>query len=505
MTSTFHGLEVAKRALFAQQAALYTTSHNIANANTDGYTRQRVNFDQVSTLSGSRSNALFESQIGSGVEAGSIERVRDKFLDLQYRGETSKLGYYGSLASSFQQMEEIMNEPSDTGLSKSMDKFWQALQDLSVNPEDSGARSVVVERGIAVAETFNYLSTSLSAVRTDLENEIDVTQKELNSILNQINNVNQQISEIEPHGYLPNDLYDERDRLIDQLSNIVNVKVSYDASGGQPNPMAGGLATIELVNESGDSFDPPVTLVDGPTKQVNEVTVNIDDTLGKRAVSSITVGTSTFTGADFTSTGKMQALVEAYGYQDAGTVKGEFPQMLDALDELAFNFANEFNAAHRGGFDLEGNPGTDFFTVNATQAGAATSLDVLTTIKNDEDLVAASSDGTSGDGQNALALGSKIQDPVASLGENTSVKSYYASVIGKMAVDSQEAIRMESNAGVLQQQVLERRQSVSAVSLDEEMTNMITFQHAYNAAARSLTAVDEMLDRIINNMGIVGR
>ncbi|WP_323368619.1 flagellar hook-associated protein FlgK [Radiobacillus deserti] len=362
MTSTFHGLEVAKRALFAQQAALYTTSHNIANANTEGYTRQRVNFNQVSTLSPSRSNSLFDAQIGSGVEAGSIERIRDKFLDLQYRRESSKLGYYESLSSSYLQMEEIMNEPSDTGLAKTMDQFWQSLQDLSVNPEDSGARSVVVERGIAVADTFKYLSNSLQSVKSNLEEEINVTTKEVNSILTQISAVNKQISEIEPHGYLPNDLYDERDRLIDKLSGIVNVSVSYQDSGGQPNPIATGLAKIQLANSSGEAVSPPVTLVDYPIGSgepedfVNEIEVEI---VGS-TVNAIKVDGQDYTGADFPSSGKIKALVEAYGYQDGADVKGIYPAMLNDLDEMAYEFANAFNTAHQQGFDLEGNSGGAF-------------------------------------------------------------------------------------------------------------------------------------------------
>ncbi|WP_323368618.1 flagellar basal body rod C-terminal domain-containing protein [Radiobacillus deserti] len=155
-----------------------------------------------------------------------------------------------------------------------------------------------------------------------------------------------------------------------------------------------------------------------------------------------------------------------------------------------------------------------FCVVSGTQQGAAASLSVSQAIQDDEDLVAASAyrdingDGVfdgAGDGNNALNLAKMITEPLANLGDNTSVKGFYASIIGKLGVDSQEALRMQNNAGVLQQQVQERKQSVSAVSLDEEMTNMITFQHAYNAAARSMTTVDEMLDRVINNMGLVGR
>ena len=166
MTSTFHGLEVAKRALHTQQSALFTTGHNIANANTEGYTRQRVNFNQTSPFPpASRNRPQMAGQLGTGVEAGSIQRVRDSFVDKQYRQENTSVGYYQTRADMLQKMETILNEPTDVGLSKSMDLFWQSLQDLSVNPEHTSTRAVVKERAIALADSFNYLHKTLQDVR----------------------------------------------------------------------------------------------------------------------------------------------------------------------------------------------------------------------------------------------------------------------------------------------------------------------------------------------------
>ncbi|WP_077624761.1 flagellar hook-associated protein FlgK [Sediminibacillus massiliensis] len=520
MSSTFHGLEVARRALTTQQSALYTTGHNIANANTEGFTRQRVNFEQTSPYPpASRNRPEIPGQVGSGVEAGSIERVRDQFLDMQYRGENAKLGYYESKAEAMKQMESIMNEPSEEGLSKTMDRFWQALQDLSVNPEDSGARSVVRQRGLAVAETFNYLSNSLNSVRSDLQSEMGVTETEANSLINQINNVNKQIAGIEPHGYLPNDLYDERDRLIDKLSGIVNINVSYDKSGGQPNGMATGLATIELADSEGRPTG--TKLVDGLEGTVNEVFVSYDDKqnvdnivfynpadqTGKISQDNPPTGGTSVGPENFSSNGKLKALMESNGYVQAdGEVVGEFSSMLADLDTMAGTFVAEFNAAHQAGIDLEGNAGGTFFTVTDGESAAAT-MDVHQDIKDNADKIAASAgdSGDKGNGENALDLAEVMRKKDVGLGNNTSIQSFYESAIGDMAVVTQEADRMVNNAGTLRQQVEENRMSVSAVSLDEEMTNMIKFQHAYNAAARNMTAVDEMLDRIINNMGLVGR
>src|SRR5699024_7569224 len=211
--STFHGLEMARQALFAQQSALYTTGHNISNANTDGYSRQRVNFETTSPFpAASRNRPEIPGQMGTGVKIGTIERLRDRFLDMQYRAENSKAGYWDTKNEALGRLESVLNEPSDSGLSHTMNQMWESLQDLSANPDNSGARSVVVGRGEAVADTLNYLSKTIQAQREEQKDQMEATVKKANSILNQINEINKNIKAIEPHGLVSNDLYDDRDR-----------------------------------------------------------------------------------------------------------------------------------------------------------------------------------------------------------------------------------------------------------------------------------------------------
>ncbi|WP_241657201.1 flagellar hook-associated protein FlgK [Halobacillus salinus] len=737
MVSTFNGLEIAKRGLFTQQSALYTTGHNISNANTEGYTRQRVNFEQTAPFPpASRNRPEIPGQVGSGVQAGSVERVRESFLDIQFRNENKKTGYYESMSKALTKMEEIMNEPSDQGLSKTMDRFWQSLQDMSVNPEDAGARSVVRQRGVAVAETFNYLSTSIQGLRNDTKNEINVVSKEINSLANQINSLNKQIGEVEPHGMLPNDLYDERDRLVDQLSSLVDIKVTKEKSSSSSLDVAEGIYNIEVVgndqkslfvNNNGNS----VALVDGENLTYNELQINYDG--ADQSAKTIKLGRgeviegedseedflSTVQASAFSSTGKLRGLVDAYGYDNGEIPKsgvvGVYPGMLEELDNMAFAFASEFNKVHEDGnslseidsspsdipffadrsketqsalpkradvvfvldnsgsmngsqdaiaakleefaqsiqgegvdnvrfgltsydggsttYALDGDNWSEDFSIikeeienlNATGGGTENLMGALSTVSGsydfsqagdgggfkhvvfvtDEDAddeaalanlinndlkpngvkvhgvfnteytdvaelnqlvsetggqkvnlrdsdwqsqlqiigssigqtvvqsddgaierkgfasrikvaqdildsvsnIAASTTNGKGNGQNALDLSevgnsSLNYDPEGGLSD---FNSYYQGVIGEMAVDTQEANRMVNNTNILKQSVVEQRQSISAVSLDEEMTNMIKFQHAYNAAARNMTVVDEMIDRIINQMGRVGR
>ncbi|QPC47515.1 flagellar hook-associated protein FlgK [Mangrovibacillus cuniculi] len=516
MRSTFSGLETARRAMFTQQGALKVTGHNIANANTPGYTRQRANFQQTEPYPNAAINRPnIPGQVGTGVEAGSIQRVREAFLDTQYRGESNKLGYWETKMQSYKKMEEVMNEPSEAGLSRTMDQFWESLQDLAVNPTNEGARSVVRQRGIALAETFNYLSSTLTSVRTDMRNELDVSVKQVNSLMQQIHNVNEQIADVEPHGYLPNDLYDERDRLIDELSSMINVQVTYESNGGQSSNLAEGRAIVRL---TGDGLTPSATLVG--KGGYNTLSVNYQTT-GAQAVESLQLGSLTIDAANFKSTGKVQALMESYGYVEGTGVTGDYTKMLSELDAMAYVFAQKFNQVHADGLSPnEINNGTtdpiQFFVddvtndfASATQEGFASRIKISQDIVSDlaNIATATATNPTLGNPDNVQLLANVINvDKLAYDGvNNATFRSHFESVIGEMAVSSQNAVRLATNTSQLKLSVDERRQAVSSVSLDEEMTNMIQFQHAYNAAARMITLQDELLDRVINGMGTVGR
>jgi flagellar hook-associated protein 1 len=505
MGSTFQGLEIARSALFAQQTALYTTSNNIANANTDGYTRQRVNFEQISPYpAAGRNRPQVVGQQGTGVEASSIERIRNTYLDAQYRSQTGTASYWSTKADALSRMEGVINEPSDTGLSAVMDEFWSSLQDLSATPEESGARSVALQKGQAVAESFNYISNSLSNVRTDLKDQMDnVSVKSINSYMNQINELNKQIADMEPHGMVSNDLYDKRDVLIDELSTMVNIKVDYEKSGGLAPQAAQGIARITLVDEQGAA---QAVLVDPETKTFQELSVQYgEDENGMQAVESVTFGDTKIAVEDFTSKGELKGLIDSYGYLEDGSVKGTYPEMMQNLDKMAFSFASAMNEVQQAGYTKAGEvSGIDFFDAGDAEYGAAANISLSDAIDGNPDLIAASADGTSGNGENAKKLSEAMRTPMDGLG-NTSVSSFYEGMIGTLGVSAQEANRQAANSISLVDQADMQRQSVSSVSLDEEMTNMIKFQHAYNAAARSMTAVDEMLDTIINNMGLVGR
>lgn len=516
MVSTFHGLETAKRGMTTQQLALYTTGHNIANANTPGYTRQRVSFATAEPFPGAGLNRpQIPGQLGTGVQAGTIERIRESFLDVQYRSENTKLGYYSSLSSALAKMEDIMNEPSNSGLQNIMSQFWSSLQNMADHPENLGARQVVAAKGQMVAETFNYYYNSLDGIKKDLGSEMDVTVKNINTIVSQIDELNKQIASVEPHGMLPNDLYDKRDQLVDQLSSLVNVKVTAikPTQYGQPLPTAVGLYQIELVQND----EAQLLTVDGTTgaSQQNELSITAENGVKapplKGNVQSVQVGSVTLDNFS----GKLKGLIESYGYVDADKkVKGHYPEMMEKLNKLAYAFASEFNHIHQQGYGLEKtNRAGVFFDLSGSKdynyAQIIRVHDEI--IKDPTNIAAAKNDGdNSGDNKIAFELAdlkSKDFSNYSSLPDDMSgtFDFYYAAMIGELGVAAQSANTNMENVQVLVDSVEYNRQSVSGVSLDEELTNMITFQHAYNASARMITVIDEMLDKIINGMGVVGR
>ncbi|MGG4497711.1 flagellar hook-associated protein FlgK [Brevibacillus reuszeri] len=492
MRSTFHGLEVSKRGLFAQQSALNTTGHNISNANTEGYTRQRVNMQATTGLPYVGLQAGIEpGLLGTGVQAVSIQRLREEFLDIQYRNEYKRQGYWEGRLETLEKLEGIMNEPSDTGLQKVMDQMWQAWQDLAKDPTDTSARAVVRERSKAVADTFNTLTNHIQEVRTDLDNVVNVKALEINSLGQQLANLNNQISNVVPHGYQPNDLYDQRDVLLDKLSKLVETRVT-QTTAGMVN------VTIE-----GRDFVTGVTSQPVATQQ-NPATGLSDMTLG---------------GAQF---------VPTTGYM-AGVLQSRdqiVPNMLKRLDVLAVNLTKEINDLHRQGVSLTDikngtAQGLPFFVDSSSLAangdypkGAGT-ISINPEILKSLDAIAAAkpeAGGTPvGNNESALAIASVKFKVLAAgtgpndLAESSTLDNYYRYTISQLGVDAQEAERNQLNSEMLVGTVDNQRQSVSGVSIDDEMAEMVKFQHAYNASARVMTSVDEILDKIINGMGIVGR
>ncbi|MFB4161673.1 flagellar hook-associated protein FlgK [Geomicrobium sp. JSM 1781026] len=462
MGSTFHGLHTAYKGLMAQQQALKTTGHNIANANTPGYSRQRVNFSASQAFPAPGMNApSIPGQIGTGVDVDSVQRIRNEFLDQQFRGEHGKAGYWEKVHESYIRMEDIMNEPTDHGLSSVMDEFWQALQVLADNPNDNSAREVVRQQGEALADTYNYMQSSLQTVQIELDKELEASVNKVNNLMQQIQDLSNDINRMEPHGYVPNDLYDQRDRLIDELSEYLPIEVErVGEAGGNSHPIAMGPIQIHLTDANGDRIE------DGLIVPFDDLPALVYED-GGISINEIT---------DLGNLGKISALHQS--------VHDTYPNMMGDLQDMMSSFVDAFNGVHNDGSDES----VDFFNFSGD------TLELSEAIRNNIQNINAGSSGSS-DGSNALLLAAEIDE----LAEG------YRTIIGQMAVKTSNAARNDYNSQSRLSTIDGNRMAMSAVSLDEEMVNMITFQHAYNAAARQITVIDEMLDTIINRMGVVGR
>ncbi|MDF2837337.1 MAG: flagellar hook protein FlgK, partial [Paenibacillus sp.] len=244
MRSTFHSLETSKRALFVQSTALNTLGHNISNASTEGYSRQRVNMSAARPLAFPGMNRPnTPGQLGQGVEYVSINRVRDNYLDLQYRRENQQLGMWDVHDQAIKAIEKIVNEPSDSGLSKVMDKFWNSLEVLNRDPALLSARIDLIGSATNLAETLKHMSKSLDTLEADAASNIDAKLVQANSLIESIAQANGIIRKIEQVGDNANDYRDQRDVMMDQLSRLVDVQFSEDANG-MINVLSGGVQVV---------------------------------------------------------------------------------------------------------------------------------------------------------------------------------------------------------------------------------------------------------------------
>ncbi len=452
---------MASSALQAQRLALDVTAHNVANAATKGYSRQVV------TLAPGypQQSASGRGQVGSGVVVQGIERVRDRFLDMQYRAESSSLGRWETLEEALREIQVMFNEPSQAGLREVLNQLWRSFQELANNPEDPAVRTMVLEDGRAFAEAVRHTYRQLTDLQSNVNEHIAGQVEEINLLVREIAHVSGLIARTKVGGDEPNDLLDRRDLLLDQLARMVDVEVKEDDVTGSV-----------FVSVNG------VVLVDGSTPNLLVATPGPGGGYEVR-----TEGGNVLT----VKSGSLRGLLE---------LRDEIiPRHLQNLETWVTAIMDAVNLQHAAGYDINGQAGQAFF-VTAAGYSVAGSIEVNPALEPQH--VAASSMGEQGDGANALALADVKGSPLVN---GASPDDFYLAWVASLGIEGREAERMVENGRLLTRQIELQRDDVAGVSLDEEMTRMIMYQHAYNAAARMITALDEALDVVINRMGLVGR
>lgn len=607
MKSTFGGLNTLVRGIYANQVSLDTVGHNITNSLKEGYSRQRVN------LTTTRPETIFTStgrvQTGTGVDIQSITRTRNAFFDQQMWKEGSSLGYGQTTIDTLGRIEGVFREPSSTGLQTVFNKFWESWQTLAKNASDDGCRTTVRQRGVELVDTIQHAAQQLCDINNDMNSVIDIKVNKINQTTSEIASLNKQIVNIEVSGDHANDLRDRRDLLVDQLSQMIDVRCREDKYGNY------------ILQTSGQ------VLVDGDknTKLTTAKTVDPNVSVNNFGLEKNYVyveGSSQ--RLEFTN-GEVKGLIDARDDSVFG-----IDAYLGKLNEISKFFLKDFNDLHNTGYDLNNNQGQNFFgdasidykkawppanaapgtgtwlsqlkvndnlfaakgtdliaaktlakidqsntnsgrailtgnytgtantqkyvvtvdgvdatgkvtgikydiydpptsttptssgTINTLQADGSFSLPNGISMKINKDQLTKTGDTytfmpiqANAAGDNAVKFGEALKSGIRSKEvfgkdydstlEDLSLDTYYGSMTGALGVQSQNAKRLTDNQQTLVDQINNWREAESGVNMDEEMSNMIKFQKGYNACARVITTIDEMLDKIINGMGTVGR
>ncbi|HEU4975136.1 MAG TPA: flagellar hook-associated protein FlgK [Baekduia sp.] len=440
--SSFGGLNIALRGLLAQQRALDVTSHNIANVDTPGYSRQEAVLAAAPALviDAGALQLGAGAQLGQGVDVLAYRRIRDDFLDLQWRAQNMTGGQADVTAQRLGQVQDALADGTDADLGKLLDNFWTAWQTLASNPQSGSAQSGVVAAATTLAQGFQSLDSqwsTLAAQSTTAVGDLLGAQGPIKPIADELAKLNVAINHAQTAGVAPNDLLDRRDLLLDQLSRYGQVSVTPDPTlDGSGNPMYPGMIQV--------------TFGGATTPLVSQGTVTMPTAADLSATPGGTIG------------GLQDVAARVAGY---GTTLGA----------IAAQLIGDVNAA---------SPSPIFSGTGATDIAVVATPSTVTA-------------GTGAAGDTSVAMA------IARMRSGT-VDQGYAGLVRTIGGDVSNATAAQATSTAVLGSLTERRDATAGVSMDEEMANMIRFQRGYQAAARMLTTMDEAIDTIINRTGRVG-
>lgn len=623
MGSTFSGIELGKRSIMAHTDAISTAGHNISNANTEGYSRQRVQLKEFDPLyRPDLERPERAGMIGQGIDVQSITRIRDEMLDQRITAQQNQESYWDTRSKYYTMIEQIYNEPDEVSVRSNMDKFWESWQELSINPESQAARQAVVARGESLSDSIKSKWENLMGVGSLINSDIDSTVKQINSYANQIAAVNSEIVRSRGIGDNPNDLLDRRDLLVDKLSKLANITtdrrdpdefmVHLDGKVLVQGGVARNFDLVSLTDNngyeklvwadtredasvSGGTLGALIELRDvdvrNEIQSLNTMTMNFSDLVND--VHRNAYGANNVTGLDFftqhsfvenvngnfdrngdgvldhsyifrftgTTTLNPQEQIGFEGvmtfsgpsgnvqvpYHPTDTVEtvinrindsnGEVKAYLDRNNNLvlkgttAQNVENpDFVIRHveDSGFFLTGYSGIlaasgadgayDFARADAVDslAGAqfavspvlnpAGYIEVNGVIKNDVKSVAAafrddSGNVNAGDGRAAVEIAS-IRNTKVMIGHERTLDDYFADSVTNVGLKGEQAENNLKSHMAIMNDLRTMRDSISGVNIDEELSDIIKFQHGYNAAAKFVTIWDSLIDTVINRLGV---
>jgi flagellar hook-associated protein 1 FlgK len=447
-------LLIGMQALEASQGALNAASNNIANANTPGYTREVPQFSE---------NQLSESGgevNGGGVSLDGLQSIRSEILNLQIQQQTSLQSSVNTQSSSLQQLQTYFTT-SGGDIASALSAFSSSLAQLSATPSNSAVQEGTLTSGQNLAKAFNTTAQGLTSAQTAADGQVTQTVAQINTLTKQIAQLNGQLTQLTATGQNGGTVQDQRDELVQQLSSLTGISIT-QSDGGETITTANGSPLV--IGSQGYSLQ---------TTTGSDGLQHVLDTSGNDITSSIQGG----------------QLGGAIQIRDQVV-----PGLLSQLNSLASQFATAFNAAQAQGYDSNGNVGQNFFTLPSGATGAAAGISVAITGPSQ---IAASSDGSAGSNGNVANLSAVLTNALPS--GQTPAQSY-ASLVYQVGTDASNASTQSTAIGQNLLQLTNQQGSISGVSIDEETTNLIRYQTAYEAAARIVSTIQQ-LNTVTLDMG----
>lgn len=464
--SNFGGLNIASSGLTAHRKRIDVISENIVNANTPGYHRQRVALGSIDN----NSIGVFtgRDRVGGGVEAGEISRLRDRTLSNHARVQAGVAAERNGRAEVLERIEEVIGGLDPGGLHEQMNGLFNSFDDLANSPDDLAIRQVVLQQAESISRSFGRATTAVDQLRAREEAEIVDAVRAINVLAQEIAVLDAEVLGSANSGADPNSTLDKRDLKITELANLVNVTVIEESSG-----------------QVSISVDGEQLVANGRSTPIS---VSIDPDAGLAPLGYDRISVTTSTGRELRiDSGALAAGLEA--------TSQTIPDEVRTLDALIADLADQVNAIHSTGVALDGSTGLNLFDVEATTGELSVSIDVA---GQPQKLAAAEVGG--GD------LDDSIARQLAHLGEDPSgPPTVFSDAVGALAARVATATGTANAADAASAQASALAQAAGGVSLDEELTDLITAQRAYEASARMITAIDEMLQTLIHSTGLVGR
>lgn len=521
---------------------LNVTGHNLTNVNTPGYVRQQVlQHDSFYMTIGRNGKDLLS--IGCGVDVTEIRQIRDSFLDRNYRTEIGAYQFYNTKQSTILEIESILGEINGESLSEIMTDFWRQTNKLAAAPDGIEERQAFIQSASVFIDKVNHIANQLNAYQFDLNNQVIDTVDTINSLAVQIRDLNEAIAKYESNGDHANDLRDQRNLLLDELAGLIDIQYSEDATGRVQVKAEGHLlvygkivSKMKLVQaEPKSPFVKPVWEDTGEDviKMNRAITSESRNDKGKLKGLLLCRGN---TAANHATDWDKILLNPKKTSEDEGNyylipkIQKEFDTLINSIvtainnilaptdqsdpdapmgqDEAKTKFTELFSRRNVPRYDATGTY-IDEDPTDPNTLYSAGNLVINPALLNDGgyNLLPLSKSGYVGDDSVVQEILSKWDEETTQIGNNHKLnfQDYYAEFITRIGIEGNEVTQRVENKQTVVNHVDNMRNSLSAVSIDEEMSNMMKYQHAYNASARVVNAVDSMIDTIVNRMGVVGR